>query len=242
MWQILGALSRAFRDLFQLKVLWIVVWPTLVAISLWTIISWFFGTTFSVWIAEGLTVIGAQAWLERVETEWIVSGIQGVLHLLILIPLVVVTALVITAIFSVPALINVVARRNYPELQYTYGGTVTGNLLNTLLAIVIFIVIWVVTLPLWLSGIGIIIPFVAAAYLNQKLFRYDALSEHATNQEIKALLATNRIQSWSLGLLTGMVQFVPILNFFAPVLAALAFIHFELARLSVFRSVSGHPK
>jgi hypothetical protein len=41
-----------------------------------------------------------------------------------------------------------------------------------------------------------------------------------------------------LGLLTGLVQFVPLLNLFGPVLAALAFIHFGLARLDAQRGHS----
>ena len=40
-----------------------------------------------------------------------------------------------------------------------------------------------------------------------------------------------------LGLLTGLLQFVPLLNLFAPVLTALAFIHFGLARLADLRRV-----
>ena len=81
----------------------------------------------------------------------------------------------------------------------------------------------------------IIIPFIAAAYLNQRLFRYDALAEHASNEEMKALFSANQSSLWGLGLLTGLAQFVPILNLFAPVLSGLAFIHFGLGRLNNLR-------
>ena len=101
-----------------------------------------------------------------------------------------------------------------------------------------FIAIWVITSPLWLFGAGIIIPFVAAAYLNQRLFRYDALAEHASNEELKLLVTANRSSLWALGLLTGLTQFVPILNLFAPVLSGLAFVHFGLERLANLRQSS----
>ncbi|MDD1713552.1 MAG: EI24 domain-containing protein, partial [Methanoregulaceae archaeon] len=78
-------------------------------------------------------------------------------------------------------------------------------------------------------------PFVAAAYLNQRLFRYDAVGEHASAAEMATLFRNERAGWWGLGLLTGLVQFVPLLNLFAPVLAALAFIHFGLARLDAQR-------
>lgn len=134
-----------------------------------------------------------------------------------------------------PALIKLVADRNYPELMRENGGGVTGSVVNALLASGVFIVIWIVTLPLWAIGIGFVVPFVAAAFMNQQLFRYDALSEHANKQEIKTVVALNKYALWILGLLTGLMQFVPVLNFFAPIFTALAFIHFGLHQLKFLR-------
>lgn len=232
---VFDALSRAFRDLFRFQVLWIVIWPVLVAALLWLILGVVFWSTFSGWIASGLTAIGIQTWLEGVEPRWIAYGIQGVAHLILFVPLVFITALVITALFAMPALVRLVADRDYPQLERENSGSVAGSLLNALLAIGIFIAIWLVTIPLWLVGAGVIVPFLAAAYLNQRLFRYDALVEHACPEEKRAIFLTCRPSLWGLGLLTGLVQFIPFFNLFAPVLAALAFIHFGLARLADLR-------
>ncbi|MDP1558393.1 MAG: EI24 domain-containing protein [Nitrosomonas sp.] len=238
MLQIFNALSRAFNDLFQFKVMWIVIWPTIIACTLWLILGTIFWGTFSGWIAEGLTVIGVQDWLASIEPVWISDGMRNILYFILFVPLIVITTLIITAIFSMPALIHLVANRYYPDLKREYGGNIVGNLVNALLATCVFVVIWVITLPLWLAGIGMVVPFVAAAYLNQQLFQYDSLCEHASREEMKSLLATDRKLLWGLGLLTGLIQFIPLLNFFAPVFAALAFIHFELARLANIRSNS----
>jgi CysZ protein len=232
---VLNALSCAFRDLFRFQVLWIVIWPILAATLLWLILGLVFWSTFSEWIASGLTAIGIQNWLEGVEPRWVAYGIQGVAHLILFVPLVFVTALVITALFAMPALVHLVADRDYPQLESENSGGVIGSLLNALIAIGIFIAIWVITFPLWLVGVGIIVPFVAAAYLNQRLFRYDALAEHASPKEMHAIFSAHRPSLWGLGLLTGLVHFIPFLNLFAPVLAALAFIHFDLARLAQLR-------
>lgn len=234
--QILKAFSRAFNDLFQFKVLWIVIWPVLAASMLWLTLGIIFWNTFSDWITEGLLLIGMQNWLESINTEWIATFFQVSLYFILFLLLVVVTTLIITAIFSMPALIRLVASRYYPELKYKHGGNMAGNLINAMIALVVFIIIWIITIPLWIIGIGVVVPFIAAAYLNQQLFRYDALSEHANRQELKILLKTDRKLLWSLGLLTGSLQLIPIVNLFAPVLAALAFIHFELSRLARIRS------
>ena len=229
------ALSRAFHDLFQFRILWIVLWPILTAVLMWIVLGVIFWGIFSSWITSGLTAIGIQTWLEGVEPQWIAHTIQAVAHFILFVPLIFVTALVITALFAMPMLIRLVAERDYPQLERKNGSSISGNLLNALLAICIFIAIWALTIPLWLIGVGVIIPFVAAAYLNQRLFRYDALAEHASHEEMKVLFTANQSSLWCIGLLTGLMQFVPILNLFAPVLAGLAFVHFGLGRLANLR-------
>ena len=164
--------------------------------------------------------------------------IQITVHFILFVPLVFTTALLITAFFAMPALIRLVADRDYPQLKRENGGSNIANLLNAVLAIGVFIAIWVLSFPLWVIGIGVIVPFVAAAYLNQRLFRFDAVAEHTTSEEMKSMFSTYQSSWWGLGLLTGLLQFVPILNLFAPVLTALAFIHFGLARLTSLRQVS----
>lgn len=232
------ALSRAFHDLFQFRILWIVLWPIVTAVLMWFVLGVVFWGVFSDWITSGLTELGMKTWLEGIEPQWIAHSMQAVAHLILFIPLVFVTALVITALFAMPMLIRLVAERDYPQLERKNGGSVGGNLLNALLAICIFAVIWALTIPLWLVGVGVIIPFVAAAYLNQRLFRYDALAEHASHEEMKALFSANQSSLWGLGLLTGLAQFVPVLNLFAPVLSGLTFVHFGLRRLNDLRQ---HP-
>ncbi len=237
----LDALARALRDLFDLRVLWVVVWPMLAALLLWLALGVTFWGTFSGWIEQGLGALGIQTWLADLEPRWIAHALQALLHLMLFVPLVMLTALVITALFGMPALIRVVAERDNPQLERKNGGSFVGSVWSAIVAIVLFIALWVVTLPLWLIGVGVIVPFVAAAYLNQRLFRYDALAEHASADEMAALFKSERGGWWGLGLLTGLLQFVPLLNLLAPVVAALAFIHFGLARLARQRSLNG-PK
>lgn len=229
---VVDALVRALRDLFSLRVLWVVVWPMLVAMLLWLALGITFWGTFSGWIALGLDAIGIRTWLAELEPVWIANGIQALLHLVLFVPAVMLTALVITALFGMTALIRVVAERDYPRLDRENGGGMAGSLWNAGIAIALFIGLWLVTLPLWLIGVGVIVPFVAAAYLNQRLFRYDAIAEHASADEMAQLFKQERGGWWALGLLTGLVQFVPLLNLLGPVFAALAFIHFGLARLA----------
>ena len=231
------ALILAFRDLFQFRILWIVIWPILAATMLWLVLGAAFWSPFSEWIASGLDYIGIQEWLEGVEPSWIANAIQAFAHLILFVPIIFITALLITAFFAMPALIRLVADRDYPQPKRENGGSIAGNLLNAMLAIGVFVAIWVFSLPLWFVGAGLVVPFIAATYMNQRLFRYDALAEHASSEEMKVMFSEYQSAWWGLGLFTGLLQFVPLLNLFAPVLTALAFIHFGLARLADLRKV-----
>ncbi|MCC6161236.1 MAG: EI24 domain-containing protein [Nitrosomonas sp.] len=233
-----GALSRASVNLFNLRMLWLWSWPMLVSALFWWVIGMFFWTPLSGWV---LTIIPAetlQNWLESSRLQTIADSLESVINIVILMTLALTTSLVITALVTMPALVNFVAKRYYPDLVRMHGGTITGSLRNVFSAIAIFFVIWIVTLPLWFTGIGLFAPLFAAAYLNQRLFFYDAISEHANHTELIKLDTTDRPARWSLGFLTGLLQFVPFLNFFAPTLTALAFVHFELARLAKLRNSS----
>jgi len=232
------ALILAFRDLFQFRVLWIVIWPILASVLLWMILGVAFWGTFSGWITNGLDYLGIQEWMEGLEPRWVANALQAGAHMILFVPLVFVTALLITAFFAMPALIRLVADRDYPQLKRENGGSIAGNLLNAVFAVGIFIAIWALSLPLWFIGAGLAVPFIAATYLNQRLFRYDALAEHASSEEMDVMFHMYQSAWWGLGLFTGLMQFVPLLNLFAPVLSALAFIHFGLSRLDSLRQLS----
>lgn len=236
--QIFNAFSLAFRNLFNLKILWILVWPLLVACLFWLIVSNFFWTPSAGWIAGLFPFTVISDWLGESSLQMITTSIEGILNAVILVMLVIVTTLIITALFGMSPLIDFVAKRYYPLLERKNGGSIIGSLLHVITAIAVFLVLWSIALPFWFIGVGILVSFLATAYLNQRLFSYDALSEHADKEELKVLLRTGKLSLWSLGLLTGLIQFIPLLNFFAPILTALAFIHFELARLEKLRHES----
>lgn len=236
--QIVRAISLAFRNLFNLKILWILVWPLLAACLFWLIISKFLWTPSVGWITEFVPFTIIKDWFGDSGLQMFTNSIEGVLNVIILFMLVIVTTLIITALFVMPALIAFVAKRYYPLLDRKNGGSIMGSLFNVISALVIFLVLWSISLPFWFIGVGLLVSFLATAYLNQRLFSYDSLSEHASKEELNVLLKTGKLSLWSLGLLTGLIQFIPLLNFLAPTLTALAFIHFELARLENLRQKS----
>lgn len=232
----LDALAGAFRSLFSLRMVWLMIWPVLVSIVLWAVLAFVFWAPLQnlwLWLFDYL---GLATWLTGIEPGWLGAILQVLLHLALFVPLVMLTALLLTAIFGMDAMVKTVSDRFYPQLEKRHGGGLIGSSANAFIALIVFLGLWIITLPLWLLGpVGVLIPFITAGYLNQRLFRYDALAIHADAGELKSIIAQNKGGLWGLGILLALVQFVPVLNFFAPVFTGLAFIHFCLGKLQTSR-------
>jgi len=73
------------------------------------------------------------------------------------------------------------------------------------------------------------------AWGNQRVLRYDALAEHATADEMRAIFASKRAKLHLFGAVLALLAYVPLVGFLAPVLFGLAFIHFLLGELESMR-------
>ena len=232
MLSLFDAIAGAFRSLFSLRMMWLMIWPVLAALVIWAVLAFVFWTPLQhawLWLFD---YFGLGQWITDIEPSWLGAALQIFLHLMLYVPLVMLTALVLTAIFGMDAMVNTVSDRFFPNLEKKLGGGLAGSAANAFTAVVVYVGLWIVSLPLWLLGpVGALVPFITAGYLNQRLFRYDALAIHADAGELKSVIENNRGELWVLGILLGLIQFVPVLNFFAPVFTGLAFIHYCLARL-----------
>lgn len=233
---VFAALLVALKTFFHPRMLALVLWPMLLATALWV------GAAFIFWGSwmDSLTGLVQQTGLE----QWIAQGFLALathyliatVLVLLLLPAIYVTALMITAIFSMPAMVDHVATKNYPTLERKQGGTMAGNVSNAVMAVAVYCLGWIISLPLWLfTPFALVFPIVLMAYLNQRLFRYDALAEHASREEIDQVVERASGKLYLLGALAGLLQFVPLLNFIAPVYVALAFIHLCLDELNALR-------
>lgn len=229
------ALRNAVRDLCRPHVLLMVAVPILCATVVWVFLGWLFWERLTTWINELLLALQLGRWI----AEWAAGALQvagTVIALALLVPGFMLTALLITEFFTMPALVKFVAERYHPALTREHGGTLSGSIFNTVTAILIFLLLWMVTLPLWFTGVGaLIIPALNSAYLNQRVFRYDALSEHASADELRAVIADNRRTLYVLALCLSVFYYVPILNLLVPALTGLAFTHYQLGALEKLR-------
>lgn len=234
---VIAALIRAAGNLFDPRIMAIVFLPMLGSLVLWALLAWLFWNAWTGGIAGVMDSTAVAGWLQGWNAAWVVDYTAALVVLIAILPAMFVTALVITEIVAMPVIVRFVAGRYHPDLQRAASGTLAGSIGNAAAGIAIFAVLWICTLPLWLTGIGAVLaPVLTSAYLSQRLFRYDALAEHAGAEEFVQLVRTSRGDLFLLGILLSLLLYVPVVNLLVPVLSALAFTQFCLARLAVMRA------
>jgi len=191
------------------------------------------------WVADAIAGSAWLTWLSSVGMGSILIWGSGIAAMAVLLPILFVTVSLVAEIVAMPVIVACVGDRHYAALEKKAGGTIAGSALNAAAGIGVFGLLWLATLPLWLTGIAaFVLPPLLSAYLNQRLFRYDALSEHASTDEYRALTAGAGGRLYLLGLLLAPLYYVPLLNLVAPVLGGLAFTHFCLAELVRLRALN----
>ena len=236
-----GALARAVADLRQPRVLAVLVLPMLGALVLWSVLALFFWDSWTSGLTAMLQDSAFGRWLSVSGMRWTLDTLVFIVLAALVLAAVIVTAMAATELAAMPMIVSVVERR-HAGLARRKGGTVAGSVANATIGATVFVVLWIVTLPLWLTGIGaLVVPALNSAYLNQRLFRYDALSEHASAEEYRELTSRNRMRLFGLGLLLAPLYYVPFVNLAAPVFTGLAFAHFCLSELAEMRGEAPSP-
>ena len=235
---VIGALLYGLANLLHPRMLWLMVWPMLVALAAWGAVSLAFWERLATALAGlfGRWLEPAAGFVRFDFGDATVIAAYVVLFLL-LVPLVYLTALFILGVFGMPKMVDHVAQRSFPALERKRGGGLAGSLWNGAAALGGMVLLLLVSLPLWLlPPLWPLIPLAIFAWVNQKLLRYDALGEHADRDEMARIFRERRGALLALGLLLALLAYVPFVGFIAPVVFGLAFIRYLLGALQQLRA------
>jgi hypothetical protein len=236
--RIFAALLKGFASLLHPRMLWLTVWPVLVALLVWVVVAALYWSQAAAWIDLKLHQWPAYEWaISFWPMTLLATWLAWLLLLFLLVPMVLVTAVLIISVVSMPSMVAHVGGRDYPGLARRKGGTLAGSLWNALASFVLFMLLVVVTLPLWLLPLlWPVLPVALLGYFNQRVFRYDALAEHATAAEIAELIGRHRGELFLLGVALALIGHLPLIGLVMPVYGGLVFIHYGLARLGELRA------
>lgn len=238
-----GSLAYGLANLFHPRMLWLMLWPMLVALIVWGAVALALWARTALWLADLITryTANAAAYI-NLDIGNIALVAANVLLILLFIPLVYLTALFILGIFGMNAMVDYVASRSYPGLERRRGGGNVGSALNAAGAFLGMLALFAVSIPLWVvPPLWPVIPVLVLAWVNQRLLRYDALAEHADKEEMRAIFAERRGTLYVIGLVMALAAFVPLAGFAAPVVFGLAYIHYLLGALQARRPAAPLP-
>jgi CysZ protein len=234
---VLGAVLYGIGNLFHPRMLWLMIWPMLVALAVWGALALLLWTRLALWLAEIL-----KPWLEpalgfvRLDFGDAALIAANVILFLLFVPLVYLTALFILGVFGMQKMVDHVAARSYPQLERRRGGGTAGSVGNGLVVLAGMLGLFIVSLPLWLlPPLWPMIPLVILSWGNQRLLRYDALAEHADPAEMARIFRERRGALYLLGFLLALLAYVPFVGFVGPVVFGLAFIRYLLGALQESR-------
>lgn len=217
--------------LFTARVIALATLPLVVAALAWVVIGYFAWSPLTGAVGGFLGAPGADA------GGWQRFAAQ-VLALLLFTALAIATALAAVAILAMPVIVRTVAQRDFPALEARHGGTFAGSVRSAVVAFALFAALWLASLPLLVFP-----PLYAAAslllngWLAQRMFRYDALAEHASADELAVVIATARKRLLGLGIALAPLSLVPIVNLWIlPIYAGIAFTELCLDELARLRS------
>lgn len=235
---VMRSLLFALGNLLHPRMLWLMLWPLLIALALWGTLALVFWAQLALWLAGVINEWLTTGW---VAFPWDMQGAALIaakfLIVILLVPLIQLTALLILSTFGMPAMVEHVASRSYPALERRKGGSLAGSLWNGVVALCGMALLFLASIPLWFfPPLWPMIPVAILGWVNQRVLRYDALAEHADAGEMLTVFTGRRGSMYLLGLILALMAFIPLVGFFAPVLFGLSFIHYLLAALQAHRA------
>ncbi len=230
---VLTAFGRAIWSQLHFKMLLLSVLPFVLSVVLWGIGLWLYLQP----MIDGLQDYFIENNIFQFSNDvltWVGMGalktvIVPLIAMWILLPLMILTALIFVGVMAMPVIAKHVGSRQYRELEARKGGTFLGSLWTSTSSFVIFLVLWIITLPLSLfPPLTFVIQPVLWGWLTYRVMAYDALADHADAVERTAILRKHRWQLLLIGAITGAMGAAPTLLWlggalsvvFFPVLAA----------------------
>ena len=133
--------------------------------------------------------------------------------------------LLVVALLMTPWLVRLVARRRFPQLQALGTGSFVAGLLWSLASAALAVIATIITIPLWfVPPLVLILPPLIWGWLTYRVMAFDALAEHATDDERRILLRRHRSVLLGMGVITGFLGAAPSLLWASVALFAAMFV------------------
>ncbi|NVI82474.1 EI24 domain-containing protein [Janthinobacterium sp. BJB401] len=225
---VLNSYGRAFLSQLHGRILLLSVAPFILSLILWGVLLKF-GlqplidslhaqfTQYDFFRTSGqvLSTFG----LDKLKTV-----IVPLIAMFMLLPLMILTALIFMGLFAMPAIGRHIGGRHFPELEKKHGGSLLGSVATSLATFLLFILVWVLMLPLYafppaaLAGQAVL-----WGWLTYRVMAYDAMADYASAEERHAIMREQRWPLLAIGMVSGAAGAVPGMLWMGGVMAVVFF-------------------
>jgi hypothetical protein len=208
------AYGRALRSQFSRRMLLLSVVPLLLSLALWGGLLYagmqpLLDNLHALFAEYGLFATSGSL-LASLGLGFLKTLVVPLVAMLALLPLMIITSLLFIGVGAMPAIARHVSRSQFPELERKEGGSFLGSLGVNLSGIVVFALLWGLTLPLYaLAPLALLVQAVLWGWLTARVMSYDALSIHASKEERRAIVAGRRRQLLVIGIVSGLLGALP---------------------------------
>ncbi len=208
---------------------------------------------------EGWTLVAtALDWIDAHLGAGLRAVIAPLLVVALAVPVILALSLLLVALLMTPALVDLVARRRFAQLERRQGAGAIQAGLWSLGCTLVALLLLVISIPLWfVPPLVLVLPPLIWGWLTYRVLSFDVLAEHATSEERRALMREHRWPLLGMGVVAGYLGAAPSLLWalsatmlvFAPLIvvaavwiytlvfafSALWFAHYALAALQAQR-------
>ncbi|MES2317022.1 MAG: EI24 domain-containing protein [Pseudomonadota bacterium] len=132
------------------------------------------------------------------------------LAMLLLLPLMIFSSLLFMGVVAMPVIVKHVAARQFPTLEMKRGGSFAGSVKVNLTGFLLFVPLWLMTLPLYVfPPLALLAQVVLWGWLTARVMSYDALADHASEEERAIIMRTQRRHLTLIGILSGAAGALP---------------------------------
>jgi hypothetical protein len=211
---VVHAYGRALLSQLSARMLLLSVLPFLLSLALWGGLLWagmqplidhvqrlfetygLFSTSSSMLTMIGLGVLKTM--------------VVPLIAMLLLLPLMILTSLLFMGVAAMPAIVRHVSRRQFPALEKKQGGSLLGSVGVNLRSMLLFVLLWLLTLPLYVfPPLALAAQVALWGWLTARVMSYDALADHASAEERAALTRAHRWPLVAIGIVSGLAGALP---------------------------------
>lgn len=229
MLKILDAFWRAFAYALTPRVLVLTLMPLVILVVTVMTLAYFYLDPAQEWVSDALLnwpwLQAGFTWLSRLGLATLQTVLATLIIAFMVTPVLVIISLLSVSLLLSTPLLDGVARRRFPNLQRLRGGSVVGSVWYMVKSTAITLLVLVITVPLWwIPPFMFVLPPLIWGWLTYRVMTYDALAEHASENERQWIFAQHRWPLWAMGVMTGFMGAIPGLIWASGAMLAAAFI------------------